>query len=164
MDEDVVAGQDPGQVALEEVDNGQSETAGVVPGGVLEEIEKGDGPGEASGVGFVGVDSIFFAVNQVGHESIILFFRPTSSIRRAAGRSDPSELLLEDEGVVEYALIVVRGHLDLLRVLQSDAEAVGRAGLESPPLARLQGHGIELRAGPESGKPALFMTGLLLDG
>ena len=53
MDEDVVAGQDPGHVALEEVEDGQAQTAGVLAGGVLEVIEKGDGLDEAPGVGLV---------------------------------------------------------------------------------------------------------------
>jgi len=78
------AGEDPGHVALEEVDDGQAETAGVVPGGVLEEVEEGDGPGQAPGVRFVRVDGVLFAIDQVGHKSIIAFFRPASSIRRAA--------------------------------------------------------------------------------
>jgi hypothetical protein len=90
MDEDVVSGQDPGHVPLEEVDDGESEAAGVVPGGVLEEIEEGDGPGQAPGVRFVRMDGKFFAIDQAGHESIILFFRPAASIRRAAGRADPA--------------------------------------------------------------------------
>jgi hypothetical protein len=71
MDEDMVAGQDPGHVPLEEVDDGQAETAGVVPGGVLEEVEEGDGPGEAPGFGFVRMDTVLFAIDQVGHRIII---------------------------------------------------------------------------------------------
>jgi hypothetical protein len=71
MDEDVVAGQDPGHVALAKVDDGQAETAGVIPGGILEEIEKGDGPDEAAGVRFVRVDGVFLVIDELGHDCII---------------------------------------------------------------------------------------------
>ena len=80
MDEDMVERQDPGHVALDEVGTDRPSAAGMLSGGVLEEIEQGDHLDETPVIGLVGVDRVLFEEDEFVHQTSRLSSERSRSI------------------------------------------------------------------------------------